>query len=81
MSYYPEAITAPLLASHLGHALTVEQRGRDNFTYFKTLAYTVECLTCGEGVALEWIREGDNCECPEGWDTSSGYHDGDVCSK
>ena len=25
--------------------------------------------------------DGSECQCPEGWDTSSGYHDGDVCSK
>ena len=33
------------------------------------------------GDLLMRYMELDDCQCPEGWDTSSGYHDGDVCSK
>ena len=53
---YPETLTAPLLLRHVGHALTVERYGRDNYTNFTTTALAVECQTCGVGLALEWAE-------------------------
>ncbi len=53
---YPETLTAPLLLKHVGHALTVERYGRDNYTNFTTTALAVECQTCGVGLALEWAE-------------------------
>lgn len=54
---YPETLTAPALLAHLGHALTVERHGRDNFTYFTISAVSIDCQTCGEGIALEWTED------------------------
>lgn len=51
---YPETLTAELLLEHVGHELTVERFGLDCFTYFKTVGATVDCLTCGDRITLEW---------------------------
>ena len=51
---YPETLTAPLLLQHVGHALTVERYGRNNYTHFVTNAVAIECQTCGDPIALEW---------------------------
>jgi hypothetical protein len=56
---YPETLTAALLLEHEGHGLTVHRHGRHSFPAgFTTAAASIECQTCGEGVALEWT-EGD----------------------
>jgi hypothetical protein len=64
------------IAKAIGQLETVEKAIRLSSSY-----------NTGIITALDWeldkelVVSGNDCECPEGWDTSSGYHDGDVCSK
>lgn len=55
---YPEQLTAAVLLEHEGHALTVYRHGRHSFPAgFHTVAVSIDCDTCGEGVALEWTED------------------------
>ena len=49
---YPETLTAPLLLEHVGHALTVDALRRHGTG---TIAAAIECQTCGDPIALEWL--------------------------
>ena len=56
--YYPETLTAPLMLEHLGHEITLETYGRNNYTSLKITAVALECQTCGTGLALEFTNGG-----------------------